>query len=415
GGGAAVVCDDGNPCTLDSCDAVTGCRHTLDAAAVPDDGVACTIGSCASGAPVFTPSDAACDDGLYCTGVERCQPSAPGRDARGCVRSEVPEPPGPSQPCAYYATCDEATRGFPLVRLPMGAACDDGIACTSLDVCQSEGGACAGTPTASCAGLECSSSVPWSSTIDIPSAQVSGALTLDGAAIPSEVPSNGYGTATVWAVSRETGVRHRLAELRHTNYQSSTGGYRLVVGDASYQTLLVPGVYDLLYERQASVNSNGSGDRWVGRVTPGALMPSGWRVLREGVVIGAGASTLNVDIASAQVSGALTLDGAAIPSEVPSNGYGTATVWAVSRETGVRHRLAELRHTNYQSSTGGYRLVVGDASYQTLLVPGVYDLLYERQTSVNSNGSGDRWVGRVTPGALMPSGWRVLRQCVEVR
>lgn len=43
--------------------------------------------------------DPDCDDGLFCTGVDRCRPGEPGADARGCVNT----PP----PCDV-ADCDEA-------------------------------------------------------------------------------------------------------------------------------------------------------------------------------------------------------------------------------------------------------------------------------------------------------------------
>jgi hypothetical protein len=70
-------CDDGIACTLDRCDAKLGrCR--------------------------FSPDDASCQDGLYCNGVERCDPKA------GC---QLGEPVGcsDSDPCTIDA-CVEATR-----------------------------------------------------------------------------------------------------------------------------------------------------------------------------------------------------------------------------------------------------------------------------------------------------------------
>ncbi len=45
-------------------------------------------------------SDSDCDDGLYCTGVERCIVGAPGTDARGCAVL--------STPCPAASVCDEA-------------------------------------------------------------------------------------------------------------------------------------------------------------------------------------------------------------------------------------------------------------------------------------------------------------------
>ncbi len=411
GGGTPVVCADTNPCTVDTCDPVTGCANTVSTAIVPDDGVACTIDSCATGAPVHTASDAACDDALYCNGVERCRPTDPARDGRGCIVTDVPAPSGPSTPCASYGACDEATDSFPLVELAAGASCDDGLACTSGDVCVTTGGACAGTVSGSCAPTgSCGSTVPWSSVIDVPTATVSGSVTVNGAAPPMVVPGSAYGTAVIWAVAKDTGVRHRIAQLSHT--YSTTGGYRLQTGDGIIDAQLVPGTYDLLYERDDSVSSSGSGDRWVDRQPASGLMPSGWRILRRDVVIGAGSSTLNVDVPTSTITGAVTVDGAAPPMVVPGSAYGTAVIWAVAKDTGVRHRIAQLSHT--YSTTGGYRLQTGDGIIDAQLVPGTYDLLYERDDSVSSSGSGDRWVDRQPASGLMPSGWRMLRRDVVI-
>ncbi len=49
--------------------------------------------------PTRCESDLECDDRMFCTGVERCSPSAPGADSRGCVAG--------SAPCAATQTCDE--------------------------------------------------------------------------------------------------------------------------------------------------------------------------------------------------------------------------------------------------------------------------------------------------------------------
>ena len=45
--------------------------------------------------------DSDCDDGLYCTGVERCMPGASAAGADGCVAGTAP--------CTSTQTCDEAT------------------------------------------------------------------------------------------------------------------------------------------------------------------------------------------------------------------------------------------------------------------------------------------------------------------
>lgn len=46
-------------------------------------------------------SDSVCDDGLFCNGAERCDPSAQAADARGCVAG--------GSPCGERMYCDEST------------------------------------------------------------------------------------------------------------------------------------------------------------------------------------------------------------------------------------------------------------------------------------------------------------------
>ncbi len=74
------------------------------------------LGGC--GAPVVEPPptgdagactlDDACDDGLGCNGLERCRPSAPGADARGCVAGEPACPAGTctESPVRCASACD---------------------------------------------------------------------------------------------------------------------------------------------------------------------------------------------------------------------------------------------------------------------------------------------------------------------
>jgi hypothetical protein len=103
--GTPVNCDDGNPCTADTCDAVAGCQHKPVNGAC-NDGSVCTTGDhCQAGACVGTPI--VCDDGDPCT-ANNCDPVG------GC----------------WY---DSTFTG----------PCDDGIACTTGDTCSS--GRCTGT------------------------------------------------------------------------------------------------------------------------------------------------------------------------------------------------------------------------------------------------------------------------------
>jgi len=108
-GGSLDPCDDGDPCTVESCDPELGCVS----APLCDDDNACTDDSCdAELGCIFTPIGAACDDGNACTD-DSCDPEL------GCVFT------------------------------PNTAVCDDGDICTTGDICS--GGVCLGSPVISCA------------------------------------------------------------------------------------------------------------------------------------------------------------------------------------------------------------------------------------------------------------------------
>ncbi len=150
GGGLCVGgCDDGVECTADACGA-SGCTHT------PNDGfcegsercsvlMGCIAQLCAS--------DAACSDGLFCNGVERCNSGAAGADpATGCL-------PGTAPRCFddFSCTtdfCDEGSDSC--VYEPNDAACSDGVSCT-IDACDpatstAASGCVARTDSGLCAG-----------------------------------------------------------------------------------------------------------------------------------------------------------------------------------------------------------------------------------------------------------------------
>lgn len=95
--GTPPDCDDGNVCTVDSCNPASGCVHTSNT--IPcDDGNACTTGDTCGGGVCNPGTLLACNDNNICTD-DLCDP------ATGC----------------YY--------------IPNTATCDDGSACTSNDHC----------------------------------------------------------------------------------------------------------------------------------------------------------------------------------------------------------------------------------------------------------------------------------------
>jgi hypothetical protein len=163
--GKQLTCNDGDPCTVDTCSALTGCAFvaTADGSAC-DDWNACTVGdTCASGkcqsgansctcasdsdcndanvctldicvsgkcATTFATSGTACDDHSACTGGDACNSGwCYGGAAIVC---------DDNNPCTNDA-CDVSTG---CVYANNNSACDDGDVCTSGDICN--GGACSG-------------------------------------------------------------------------------------------------------------------------------------------------------------------------------------------------------------------------------------------------------------------------------
>ena len=137
-------CDDGDPCTgPDRCRADGGCTGPPVMEPLPcDDGDPCTIeDACADGGCAGQPDP--CDDGNACTD-DAC-PAATG----ACVHPPVPDgrPCGSPDPCSpAHGSCAAGLceplgeEGVP----PEGSPCDDGLACTTDDICRSR--VCTGLP-----------------------------------------------------------------------------------------------------------------------------------------------------------------------------------------------------------------------------------------------------------------------------
>ncbi|WP_170229912.1 hypothetical protein [Polyangium fumosum] len=384
-GGSPRVCDDGNACTDDSCDLAVGCVATNDNTNVPDDGVACTIDKCAGGLASHTTSNAACDDGSWCTGAEVCAPLQAGADAEGCVHVNVPQKPVSISPCVSYGACDEATKSFPPVFASPGSTCNDGIPCTSGDVCDAQG-ACKGTASIGCDGGACATTHPGTGDVNIPVGVVSGTITLGGAPLPAT--NNDYDGADIYLVAKDTKAAHYLGGYSY-QYQS-VGVYSLIPN--TYGGKVVAGVYDVLYRR-----GWGSSGNTVSRTLSTATHVNGYRILAKDVVIGAGESKLDVNIPVASVSGTITLGGAALPAT--NTDYDGADIYLVAKDTGAAHYLGGYSY-QYQSA-GVYSLIPN--MYGGKVVAGVYDVLYRRGW-----GSSGNTVSRTLPAATHVNGYRIL-------
>lgn len=144
-GGAKKVCDDKNACTDDVCDVKKGCVNTDNTAKCADDKT-CTSGVCAAGKCKLGNSKG-CDDNNPCT-TDVC-------DAKtGCVYSPVKA--GGScddgDKCTESDSCSKGKCGGKTVD------CDDGNACTT-DTCSSASGCSWGANTANCDdGNKCTAS-----------------------------------------------------------------------------------------------------------------------------------------------------------------------------------------------------------------------------------------------------------------
>ena len=132
---ACPDCNDFNPCTADSCDSSTGtCRHDPMNC---DDQNPCTTDSCVAGnfpgagcRHSMLPVGAACDDSMACTTADAC-------NASGVCTGNL-QPEGSScddgNSCTQSDSCTAAGVCAGAALTP-GTSCDDASQCTSGDVC----------------------------------------------------------------------------------------------------------------------------------------------------------------------------------------------------------------------------------------------------------------------------------------
>lgn len=145
-----VPCDDGQACTSDDvCEAGACAGEALTC----DDGLACSVDACDedSGACAADMThcscvtDADCSDDNACNGSEICNP-----DSKLCQLGEPVICATNSDPCLSNR-CVPETGACEPEPAPDGSACDDGDACTTLDVC--EDGQCSGAEPVVCTAL----------------------------------------------------------------------------------------------------------------------------------------------------------------------------------------------------------------------------------------------------------------------
>jgi len=164
-GGGLLGCDDGLACTTDACLAKSGCSHELLSGTTCSDNNACTDqdtcnnGVCISTAVLCTDSEPcttdACDPASGCTFTDNQDPCQDGNDcsspdlcAQGTCKPGAVIDCNDGNPCTSDV-CD-GKGGCTHENIKDDTVCEDGDACTLLDVCHT--GVCTG------AAIDCTDS-----------------------------------------------------------------------------------------------------------------------------------------------------------------------------------------------------------------------------------------------------------------
>ena len=145
---APVFCSDTNPCTSDSCDAKVGCLHAANKAQC-DDGNPCTVGDiCVSSACTAGTNTCGCEsdsdctpqeDGDLCNGTLFCDKGKLPYQCKVNPKSIVACDISKDSACLATA-CTAKTGACDKVAAANGKACDaDGSVCTDSDVCKNGG------------------------------------------------------------------------------------------------------------------------------------------------------------------------------------------------------------------------------------------------------------------------------------
>jgi cysteine-rich repeat protein len=136
-------CDDGGTVAGDCCSATCA----FEPLASPcTDGNACTDGdTCNGGGGCVAGPPLGCDDGLFCNGAETCAP------ASGCLAGTPPDLDDGVDCTAD--SCDEVNDV--IVHAPSDAFCDDGLFCNGGETCDAVSDCQAGTPPSTSDGVDC--------------------------------------------------------------------------------------------------------------------------------------------------------------------------------------------------------------------------------------------------------------------
>jgi hypothetical protein len=133
------VCDDllgclagAAPCPIAVCDEGGDVCGACATAAECDDGIPCTEDTCEGNMCLNRPEDDLCDNDVFCDGPEVCDPLDLNADASGCIAAASP----PNCSDGVLCTVDDCNESLnSCVNTSSNALCDNGSYCDGLEAC----------------------------------------------------------------------------------------------------------------------------------------------------------------------------------------------------------------------------------------------------------------------------------------
>lgn len=245
--GVTGKCDDGNNCTDDSCDAITGCKFVGNTKPC-SDGTACTEKEACSGGKCTGGVSVVCDDGNICSD-NTCNPDT------GCVFISNNVTCTDGNACTDVDTCNKGN-------CIAGKSCSDGNLCT-LDVCDVKTG-CTFTTSSCDDGDACTTDSCNTSTGACSHLQAPNCCT-DGKVLYSR--SFDDGSTTNFSVSNSTGSATKGWQIATNAKQSHTPKGSLWYGDSA------TGTYDFVDTFAQPITSSGTAA--IGPIAIPSSLPSG--------------------------------------------------------------------------------------------------------------------------------------------
>jgi hypothetical protein len=234
--GKALPCDDKNPCTLDTCDAKTGCQFTPAAGSCDADGDACTENDACKSGKCEAGAKKVCDDSEGCT-ADSCN-----KTTGACEFKPLTQPCSDNSECTVGDACGTDAKTNKYTCLPgKGPNCDDNNPCT-VDTCDIAAG-CKNTKDAT-VKVTCYSGAPGTSGVGI---CISGTQACDangqlGACVGEIVPEKSdpcdgkdndcNGTGDPGCTPKDFTVRYANADVRGKSANGQSLG--VIVGSSSF-------------------------------------------------------------------------------------------------------------------------------------------------------------------------------------